>query len=123
MKLFLRQAEKAEGPKVESKRFMFGLLLLAFLVAAVGLVCLHRPTPPRVVILPIPEGWPTPKRSLSARLMAKAPMWFWRFRQALFGSPKSILLDSAIFELRAWPASGLLGRSLGTADFTNTNGL
>jgi hypothetical protein len=99
------------------------LLSLALVFAVVGLVCWLHPPPPPVVVLPIPEGWPSPRPTLTARLIAKVPMWVWRAKQSLFGPAKAIELDSAIFELRNWPASRLLALSLGKAVFTNSNGL
>ena len=50
-------------------------------------------------------------------------MWVWRLKQSLFGPAKAIELDSAIFELKARPTSGLPDYLLGKPDLTNTNGL
>ncbi len=103
------------------KRFIFAGIV--FLLAGVGLVFLFHPSPPAVTVGPLPEGWPSPKPSLSARLEAAVPMWVWRVKEVLLGPPQPINIDAAIFSFKDWSESGVADLSLGKATFTGTNGV
>jgi len=79
----------------------FAALLLVLVFAGGSLVFILRPAPPEVVVMPFPEGWPTPKRSWLSRVSVVTPMWFWRVKQALLGPAKAIVLDASVIEIQA----------------------
>ncbi len=101
----------------------FNAILLLLIFVGMGLVFVLRPSPPAVVVLPLPNGWPTPRRSLLDTFRGFVPMWLWRVRDSLRGPRKVIRLDAATIGFKDLSESGLPGLWLGAAQFAETNGL
>jgi hypothetical protein len=111
---------KLSSPRLRLLKFNAILLLLVF--AGMGLFVVLRPSPPAVVVLPLPNGWPAPKPSVLARWRSVVPGWLWRLRDSLHRPRKVIRLDAAMIGFRDLPASGLAGLWLGAPQFADANG-
>jgi len=115
----------AEIVKLSSPRFRllkFNAILLLLVFAAMGLFVVLRPSPPAVVVLPLPNGLPAPKPSMLARWRAVVPGWLWRLRDSLRGPRKVVRLDAAIIGFDDLPGSSLAALWLGAPQFADTNG-
>ncbi len=111
---------KLSLPRLRLLKFNAILLLLVF--AGMGLFVVLRPSPPAVVVLPLPNGWPAPKSSMLARWRSVVPGWLWRLRDSLRRPRKVIRLDAAMIAFRDLPASSLAGLWLGAPQFADANG-
>jgi hypothetical protein len=98
------------------------LLVLGVLIAGclLGFRSYHGPT---VVVVSAPNRLPAPNEPLLNRLVPYSWSWFWRAKQAVFGSPRKVNLEATII---SFPQNGELNRSnldLCEPTYVATNGL
>ena len=100
------------------------LLVLGVLIA--GAILGFRPySRPAVIVVSAPDGLPTPQAPLLARIipMNSSWLWFWRLKQAVFGSARAVNLEATII---SFPPNVELKRSnlsLGEPACVATNGI
>src|SRR5207237_5027946 len=94
-----------------------GIVLLLLFLAA-GLMVFLRPSPPSVIIGPLPEGWPARKHSLADRVMGAMPIWLWRVKDSFSGPAKHVLLRFAVMDCQALSDSPVSALALDKPDFT-----
>jgi hypothetical protein len=78
---------------------------------------------PAVMVVSAPHRLPTPNGPWLNRVVPYSWGWFWRFKQAVFGSPRAVNLEAAIIR---FPPNGVVTRSnldLGEPTYVATNGI
>src|SRR5262245_30795788 len=82
------------------KSFRFTLICLVLIVASSSLVFVFRPATRAVIVMPLPNAFPTHKPSLLDRCKRAIPLWARRKIDSVRGPRKAIMLNAAIFDLQ-----------------------
>jgi len=98
------------------------LLVLGVLIA--GCLLGFRPYHgPAIVVVSAPDRLPAPNELILNRIVPYSWGWFWRFKQAVFGGPKTVNLEASIISFEPSVQLNRSNLNLGKPTYVGTNGI